>query len=99
VQVAQGNLPAALTSYEASLAITDRLAKSDPGNAGWQRDLSVSYAKLASAYLKATQLTEAREALSTGRDIISRLVTQFPGWSQWKQDLSWFDQQIAALKD
>ena len=33
VQVAQGNLGAALTSYQAGLAITDRLAKSDPGNA------------------------------------------------------------------
>ena len=43
MQVAQGNLPAALTSYQAGFAIIDRLAKSDPGNAGWQRDLSVSY--------------------------------------------------------
>jgi hypothetical protein len=47
VQVAQGNLPAALKSYQDGLAIADRLAKSDPGNAGWQRDLSVSYANLA----------------------------------------------------
>ena len=29
-----------------SLAIRDRLAKSDPGNAGWQRDLSVSLDKV-----------------------------------------------------
>ena len=42
-QVAQGNLPEALTSYQASLAIADRLAKSDPDNAGCQNDLSVSY--------------------------------------------------------
>ena len=28
------------------LAISDRLAKSDPGNAGWQRDLSVSHNKV-----------------------------------------------------
>ena len=34
------------TSYQASLAIIERLAKSDPGNAGWQRDLSVSYEKV-----------------------------------------------------
>jgi hypothetical protein len=47
VQVAQGNLPAALVSYQASLTIRDRLAKSDPGKAGWQRDLSVSYDKSA----------------------------------------------------
>jgi len=42
----------ALTSYRDSLAIADRLAASDKGNAGWQRDLSVSYAKLASVYSK-----------------------------------------------
>ena len=41
VQVAQGDLAGALTSYRDSLAIAERLAKSDPGNAGWQRDLSV----------------------------------------------------------
>ena len=36
----------ALKSYSDSLAIADRLAKSDPGNADWQRDLSVSYNKV-----------------------------------------------------
>jgi tetratricopeptide (TPR) repeat protein len=39
---AQGNLPAALTAYKASLAIGERLARADPGNAGWQYDLSVA---------------------------------------------------------
>ena len=43
VLVAQGDLPEALKTYRDGLAIRDRLAKSDPGNAGWQRDLSVSY--------------------------------------------------------
>ena len=43
VLVAQGNLPEALQSYRDELAIMERLAKSDPGNADWQRDLSVSY--------------------------------------------------------
>ena len=42
-------MPGASNSLEcdnASLAIADRLARSDPGNAGWQRDLSVSYNKI-----------------------------------------------------
>jgi hypothetical protein len=39
VLVAQGNLPEALKTFRDGLAIADRLAKSDPGNAGWQRDL------------------------------------------------------------
>ena len=46
VLVAQGDLPGALKSYRDSLAIAERLAKADPGNAGWQRDLSVSYSKI-----------------------------------------------------
>ena len=48
--VAQGNLPAALDAYQASLAIRDRLAKADPGNAGWQRDLSVSHTRSATCW-------------------------------------------------
>jgi len=47
VFVAQGNLPQALESFQASLAIAERLAKADPRNAGWQRDLWVSYWRLA----------------------------------------------------
>jgi hypothetical protein len=99
VLVAQGNLPEALKAFRDGLAIRDRLAKADPANAGWQRDLSVSHAKLASAYLKAGQPTNAGEALAAGRAIIAGLVTRFPDWSRWKQDLIWFDQQIARLKN
>ena len=47
MQQAQGDLATALTSYQAALAIGERLAKADPGNAGWQRDLSVSHARSA----------------------------------------------------
>ena len=36
VQVDQGDLPEALTSYQASLAIRERLTKFDPGNTDWQ---------------------------------------------------------------
>ena len=43
----QGNLPEALKSFRADLAIAERLAQSDPGNAGWQFDLVVSHWKLA----------------------------------------------------
>jgi tetratricopeptide (TPR) repeat protein len=95
--VAQGNLPEALKSFRDGLAIRDRLAQADPGNAGWQRDLSVSYAKLANAYRTAGQLPQAREQLTAGRTIIARLTETYPDWSQWKKDLAWFDGQIAAL--
>jgi len=46
VLVEQGNLPEALATYKASLAIAERLAKADPGNAGWQRPLGVASARI-----------------------------------------------------
>jgi tetratricopeptide (TPR) repeat protein len=95
VQVAQGDLKAALKSYSDDLAIAERLANSDPSNAGWQRDLSVSYAKLADAYRKSNETAKARDVLAAGRAIIGKLVEQYPDQAQWKQDLTWFDARIA----
>jgi hypothetical protein len=36
----------AANTYRDDLAISDRLATADPGNAGWERDQSVSYNKI-----------------------------------------------------
>jgi hypothetical protein len=44
-----------------SLAIAERLAHSDPGNAGWQRDLSVSYNKIGDVLVAQGNLPEARD--------------------------------------
>jgi tetratricopeptide (TPR) repeat protein len=100
VQMAQGNLPGALDSYQAGLVIADRLAKSDAGNAGWQRDLSMSYARLASVYLRSKQMMQAREALAAGRAVTAQLISQHANPPpQWQQDLDWFNEQIAALKE
>jgi tetratricopeptide (TPR) repeat protein len=43
IETKRGDLAGALKSYNDGLAIIDRLAKSDPGNAGLQRDLSMAY--------------------------------------------------------
>ena len=73
VLVAQGDLPAALTSYQASLAIAERLAKPDPGNAGWQRDLSVSHDKIGDV--------QGRRATCRGRWPATRPRSRSPsGW-------------------
>ena len=47
VLVAQGDLAGALRAFQASLKIAERLAAADPSNAGWQRDLWVSYWRMA----------------------------------------------------
>jgi hypothetical protein len=44
--MAHGNLAEALKSYQDGLAVADRLAKSDPEDAGRQRDVSISYKKI-----------------------------------------------------
>ena len=65
--MAPGDLKAALKSFQDGLVVFERLAQSDPGNAGWQRDLSVSYAKLADVYRKSTETAKVRDALAAGR--------------------------------
>ena len=64
----QGNLPAALTSYQAWLDIRERLAEADPGNAGWQRDLIVSLSQVAAISPDQTRPC-LRRALEIARDL------------------------------
>ena len=98
VLVAQGNLPEALKSYRDSLAIADRLAKSDPGNADWQRDLSVSYSRLAIVLQRMGASADALNALRQGQAIIVRMTQISPDNAVWKNDLAWFNGQIAQVK-
>jgi tetratricopeptide (TPR) repeat protein len=46
VMKAQGNLPAALACFQASLAIEEPIASADPGNVRGQRDLSMSHERI-----------------------------------------------------
>jgi hypothetical protein len=96
VQVAQGNLPAALASYQASFAIGDRLAKSDPGDAGWQAGLAASHGKLGNLLVAAGKPSEALAMFKRGRDIVAPLAARSEH-VLWKQYLASFDQDIAAL--
>ena len=43
---ARGDRTGALAAYEESLAIMRKLTAADPGNAGWQRDVSVSLTRV-----------------------------------------------------
>jgi hypothetical protein len=95
--VAQGKLADALASYQAYLAISERLAKSDPGNAGWQRDLAASYSKLAYVYRRSNEPDKTLAALRQGQVIMDRLTKLSPDNAGWKTDLAWFNHQIAVL--
>jgi hypothetical protein len=99
VQKAQGEFAGALKSHSDSLAIAERLAKADPRNAGWQRDLAVSCAKLASVHRQSGDNPKARDFLRQGQAIMARLTNLSPDNATWKQDLTWFDGQIAELAE
>ena len=60
-------------SYQASLAIAERLAKADPGNAGWQHDLlSLSDGRVAMVAARQGAHDDALGAFRQGREVIGR---------------------------
>ena len=67
----------------------ERLAAADPGNAEWQRDLSVSHNMI--GYVLGTQGDQGavpRPSFRAGLDISQRLAAADPGNAEWQRDLS-----------
>ena len=79
---AQGNLAEALKSFEDGLAIADRLAKAEPGNADWQRHLAMIYARIATALVHQGRFKEALEQFKQGRAIIVGVMAKSPNNAQ-----------------
>ena len=89
MQRAQGNLDDALTAYEDSLDISEKLAAQDPSNAGWQRDLSVSYDKIGDVQSARGNLDGRAQGLRrTSLAIREKLAAQDPSNTGWQRDLS-----------
>ena len=95
VLVAQGNLPEARRSYRDGLIIAQRLAASDPGNAGWQRGLAVSYGKIADVAARKGARAEALDGFRRARDIVARLSRESPDNATLQNDLKFYEHQIA----
>jgi tetratricopeptide (TPR) repeat protein len=84
----RGDLAAALKSYSDSLAMVERLAKSDPGNLEWQRDLSVSYEKIGGVQVAEGDLKVALKSYSDSLALRERLARSDPGNTGWQRDLA-----------
>lgn len=97
VQSAQGDLAGALKSYRDSLAIREKLAKQDPGNAGWQADLAFSYWRTGTTWAREEPKAkkEAQTMVERGRDILRQLKAR-TGLTADQQ--AWFDQIEADLR-
>ncbi len=83
-----GDTGTALEAYRAGLDIHRRLADQDQGNAGWQRDLSVSHDRIGDVLVAQGNLTAGLEAYHAGLDIAQRLADRDGGNAGWQRDLS-----------
>ncbi len=84
----QGNLSAALKSFHDGLAIAERLNKADPGNALWQRSLSVSYIHVGDVLAAQGDRPGALKSFRDSHAIFDRLAKTDPGNTDWQRDLA-----------
>jgi tetratricopeptide (TPR) repeat protein len=84
----QGDLPAALKYYGQGQAIAEAAFRADPNNAGWQRDLSVSYDRVGDVLVAQGNLPEALKSFHDGLAIRNRLARADPNNAGWQRDLS-----------
>ena len=73
---------------EKALVIAERLAAKEPGNAEWQRDVSVSYNKIGDVRLEGGDRKGALEAYEKALVITERLTVKDPGNAEWQFDVS-----------
>ncbi|HLG16227.1 MAG TPA: toll/interleukin-1 receptor domain-containing protein [Blastocatellia bacterium] len=71
-----------------AVRVFQRLADSDPANAGGQRDLSVSLNKLGDLATAQGNLAEAQRLFGRSLDISQRLADSDPANAKWQRDLS-----------
>ncbi len=97
-QSAQGDLAGALKSYQASMAIRQKLAASDASNSGWQRDLSVSHNKTGDTQSVQNELAGALKSYQAGMTIRQKLAASDASNSEWQTDVAVSAWKIGTLK-
>lgn len=92
-----GKLDLASQSYKHAHDIADLLAKTDPDNIIWQRDLAVSHEKIGGLREEQGDFSGALEAFAASRKITDRLVTIDPDNPVWQRDLCASNARIGDL--
>jgi tetratricopeptide (TPR) repeat protein len=87
VLVRQGKLQEALDAYQQNLDIQQRLTDRDKTNAGWKRDLALSYENVGDVLSAQGKLQEALDAYRQTLAIVQRLTVQDKSNSDWQRDL------------
>jgi tetratricopeptide (TPR) repeat protein len=90
-------LAGALSLFAAYHALMNRLAKADPGNAGWQYDLGISNERIGDVLLARGNLDDALKHYRAKNEIISRLAGADSGNAEWQRDLSVSHNKIGGV--
>ena len=88
VLLLSGQSEPARDAFRHGLAIRERMAQADPGNAGWQFDLCISNERLGDLLVAQGNLPEALAAYRARHAIAERLAQADPGNAFWQRDLS-----------
>ncbi len=94
---AQGNLLEARAAFETMHDALSERAAQDPGNAGAQRDLSVSHDRIGDVAVAQGDLSAARSAYESGLAIAETLSAQDPGNAGAQRDVAVSHAKLAGL--
>ena len=87
MSIVVGRLGSAMHAYGRKQEALASRANADPGNAEWQRDLSVSLERIGDVHVAQGRLDKALEAFEAGRKIREQLSAADPGNAGWQRDL------------
>jgi tetratricopeptide (TPR) repeat protein len=90
-------LPAAASFLATVHGVIERLAASDPANAAWQRDLSVSLDKLGDLAVAQGDLAGALRCFTQSQTIAERLAASDPANAVWQFDLGISNERLGDL--
>jgi tetratricopeptide (TPR) repeat protein len=99
VHAAQGKLEVAHAAFGQCLAINRRLAAQDPGNAGWQRDLAVTYLALARVEARAERHEAALGRYEQAVRIYDELAETGRTNEQWTSERESAASELARLRE
>ena len=86
--LSQGDRDGALAAYRAALAIAETLARRDPANTEWQRDLSVSHDRIGDVLRSQGDRDGALTAYRAALAIAETLARRDLANTEWQRDLS-----------
>jgi tetratricopeptide (TPR) repeat protein len=84
----QGDMTKANEAARNDIAIADRMARADPGNAGWQHALSVAYDQLGDVLQAQGDLAGALKSYQEALTIDDRQAKADPANTGWQRELS-----------